>query len=693
MTVFLDFETRSEADLKKVGAWAYSEHPSTEVICACWAEDDDELIQEWLNPAISGELRFQEEFAAPAWEAHAQLGQTFEAHNVAFEYSIWHNVCVSRYGWPAVPLEQWRDSMAVACYYALPAALGNLCRVLGLPGKDPEGERLITKYCKLHLKTARREIPPEDLAKFLKYCSRDVWLERAAGGLLGELPEEELAVFLNDLRVNERGIPLDAEGITAAQLVVDARAGELEEEFRELTGARSDWGPPERGLGPGQRDKILAWLAAHDLKLPNLQATTIDELLDDGIISGEDETPHVSPEARRVLEVRRQHARASTKKLDAMMRQRGRDGRARFQTRYHGAGTGRNTGTGFQPLNLMRNWDRVDPEQLVRDVMYGDPRWLDCVYGDAMEAVGKATRHWIKPREGHHLLAGDFASIEAVVNACLAGEGWKVQLFRDRGDPYATFASRAVGRTVLPKDHPDVTRQDLEDRQNVGKPGELAFGYQGALGAWYKFDRSGRFTDGEILAFVRQWRDLHPAHLGQWADLEAAALEAVTYPGRVTGARDQEVFERVDGWLTMILPDGKRVWYWAPEIRMLWPQWHRPGEEEECATGECGHTRRPQVTYMAQKEGHWRRVSSYGGKWTENRVQATARQVLKPIELRVRDAGYRQVLGVYDEVVCEVPDGQGSAAELAELMNEPAGDWCAHWPIRATVWEGQRYKK
>ncbi len=677
MTVVLDFETRSEADLKKVGAWAYSEHPSTEVICACWAQDDGPVM-EWSNPAVdTGRVA-----ADNLWDLTQLVGhEDFEAHNIGFEYSIWHNVCVPRYGWEAIPHERWRDSMALACYYALPAALENLCRVLGLPGKNPEGSRLITKYSKLNLKTAKREIPPEDLLKFVAYCRQDVELERKVGELLGELPEEELEVFLNDLAVNIRGIALDREGIVSAQMIVNARAEDLVSEFRGLA-----------GINPTQRDEVLKWVAANYMALPNLQAITIDELLDEGRI-GEDPVAPVPPKVRRVLEVRRQHARASTKKLDAMTRQNGKDGRARFQTRYHGAATGRNTGTGFQPLNLMRNWDNVDPEQLVRDIGLGDPKWLDCLYGDAMEAVGKATRHWIVPAKDHRIIAGDFTSIEAVGNACLAGEKWKIQLFRDHGDPYVSFASQATGRKVLGKKDPNITTQDKEDRQTIGKPGELAFGYQGALGAWFKFDRSGRFSDDEILTFVRAWRKLHPAIVQQWADLHDAALEAVTYPGRITGGNDQEWFERVDGWLTMILPDGKRLWYWAPEIRMVWHQRHLSMEDEACVAGECDCRRVPAVTYMSQKEGQWRRVTSYGGKWCENRTQAASRQILKLIELRVRDAGYKQILGVYDEIICEVPNGWGSVAELTELMNEPAGDWCSDWPIRAEVWEGPRLKK
>lgn len=677
MTITLDDESRSWSDLTKTGAWAYSEHESTELICSCWAVDDGPVAS-WFNPDL-GDILPDSSFDSLLQAI--ENGHNIEAHNAAFEYSMWHNIKVPRYGFPVVPPERWRDTMAAACYYAMPAALGPLCKALGLKGKNPEGDRLITKYSKLYLKTVKTVIPPEDQFRWLQYCGEDVEQEREVGHLLGDLPDEELDIFLRDFRINIRGLALDAHGIALAQIIVEERAAELAEEFREIT-----------GVNPGQRDKIMDWVEDQGLQLPNLRADTIEELLDEGRI-GDEEIDEIDEELRRALEVRRAHGRASTKKLDAMQRQSGKDGRARFQTRYHGAVTGRQTGGGIQPLNLNKGWGDVEPEMLVQDIEFGNARWLDFKYGDAMEAVAKATRHWIVPEEGSRIVAGDFSSIEAVVNAALAGEEWKVQLFRDGGDPYCAFASKALGRMVRKKGDPLITQQDKDDRQKIGKPGELAFGYQGAVGAWRKFDRSRRYSDADIAVFVRSWRDLHPNIVEQWYGLEDAALEAVAFPGRVTGWRDQEMFERVDGWLTMILPDGKRIWYWAPQIRMGWPQWHQPDEDEDCAAGTCDCKKRPQLTYMTAKGKSWFRTSTYGGKVCENRVQAASRQILKPAEARLERAGYRQILGVYDETVFEMPFGRGSAEEVKELLEIPAGPWCEGWPVRAEVWEGGRYKK
>ncbi|KKK94073.1 hypothetical protein LCGC14_2686490, partial [marine sediment metagenome] len=161
--------------------------------------------------------------------------------------------------------------MATACYLALPAALDNLARVLGFPPKDPAGARLITKYSKLYLKTAKREIPPEDFRKFVDYCRHDVALEQAVGDHMGDLPEAELAVFQRELAMNMRGLGLDLAGIEAATEVVDIRTEEVTGEFRELT-----------GLKPGQLAKVMQWCALRGVELDNLQAAYLEELLEDG---------------------------------------------------------------------------------------------------------------------------------------------------------------------------------------------------------------------------------------------------------------------------------------------------------------------------------------------------------------------------------------------------------------------------
>lgn len=670
----IDFETKSYCDLKKSGAWAYSEDPTTDIICFSYDLNDGLGVRSWWPGKVM-------EYA-PGTQMPLDLylfvkaGGVFVAWNIAFEYSICWNVAATKYGWILPAEDCWRDIQATARYYAMPPALDNCARVLGFEGKDPAGDRLITKYSKLHLKTAKAIIPHDDLMIFVKYCEKDVRIEQSVDDFLGDLPEREAAIWQLNQRINRRGLYLDLEGIEAAAEIVDQRAAELTLEFRKLT-----------GVGPGQHAKVMAWFAGQGLKLENLRKDDLEEVLED------EETPIGQGPVRRAIELRLQINKASTKKLDAMARQRGSDGRARYQTIYHGASTGRETGTGLQPLNLTRGFEKLPPEMLVRDIMRKDAKFLDCVYGDAMNAVSKASRHWIMAEEGNIIRAGDFVSVEAVVLACLAGEEWKIKAFRDGVKIYEHMGDKIYGLppgTVTKDTHPN-ERQD-------GKTGELAFGYQGALNAWLKFDSSGRHTDERIIEICKSWRSEHPCIVQFWRDLEDAAIEAVRNPGRCCNAGPigfEVVRDAQDGstWLSMILPDGKRMWYWQPELRLTWPQWHKPTENLDCYHGTCDCKKRPQVTYMAQKNGVWRRQYTYGGKLAENATQATSRQIMMPGLVRLDDMGYSMILSVYDEGVSEDPEGFGSLAEFCSVLKECPGDWARGWPINVDGWEGKRYKK
>ena len=664
--ITVDLETKSYANLKQVGQWVYSEDPTTDVICVCWGFENNDIEAWWPGMELPEHLFEMIRDGAPV-----------EAHNVAFERSIWTNILAPRYGWPLPADDQWRDTMAAAAYYALPMALDKLANVLGYEGKDPDGARLITKYSKLYLKTAKAEIPDEDFRRFVDYCKRDVMIEQSVSDFLGDLPEREVPWFHLSHKINMRGLHLDIAGIEAAGRIVDQRSEQLAKEFQGIT-----------GLNPTQTEKVRLWFGGQGIELANMQAATIEEVIKADVEAREERRNDTLPALPlKALEIRLAINKASTKKLDAMARQRGSDGRARFQTRYHGALTGRETGSGFQPLNLVRSWEHVEPARLVDDIMFEDAEWLDCIYGDAMQAVSKAGRHWIMAEEGNYIIAGDFASIEAVVGACLAGEEWKVEAFRRREAIYERMAERIynlpVG-TVTKKTHP-LERQD-------GKTGELAFGFQGALGAWLKFDSSGRHTDERIIEICKAWRSEHPAIVNTWYRLQRQAIEAVEYPGRTTGYREIG-FQVVDDWLSMILPNGKRTWYWKPQLRTGMPQWHKPAEKEDCAAGTCNCEPEAKLTYESQKGGRWKRVYTYGGKLFENACQATSREILMPAAQRAENAGYPVVLTVYDEIIAEPRKGFGSIEEFEELMRGPLPDWCADWPVNVEAWQGLRYKK
>ena len=604
-----------------------------------------------------------------------------EAHNVGFEWAIWTRICVEKWGWPEIQPHHWRDTMAVASYYALPSALDKLAKVLCVGSKDTEGTRLISKYSKLHLKTATKDIPVDEHKKFVDYCRQDVEIERKVSNFLGDLPDRELPLFLLQQKINQRGLYLDAEGIEAAVEIVDTVHEEKVSEFEALVGIR-----------PSQREKLLAWLFRSGYSLPNLQKATLEQTLGDGHYADRKLTDQVI----RAIELRLETSKASTKKLDAMARNTSRNGRALYQSRYHGASTGRPTGSGFQPLNLKRGYEHVKPEQLVRDIKHRSPVWLDCLYGDAITAVANASRHWIRAERGNEITAGDYSSIEAILLSCEAGEQWKVDAFRN-GDPiYELMGCKIHGldEAFAREDKKAFKAQYAAERQD-GKTGELAFGYQGALNAWLKFDKSGRHSEERIIEICKAWRKQHPNIVRLWYGADDAALSCVE-TGEPASYRNI-TFERVDEWLTMILPDGKRLWYWWPEIRMQLPRWHEPDVNEDCANMTCKCKPSPRVTYMTQKSGQWIRTYGYGGKWVENYIQALSRQILMPAMLRIHERWSVDptciILTVYDEVVCEAPVGMIDLTEFRDIMIQSPGEWADDYPISAEVWQGLIYKK
>lgn len=210
------------------------------------------------------------------------------------------------------------------------------------------------------------------------------------------------------------------------------------------------------------------------------------------------------------------------------------------------------------------------------------------------------------------------------------------------------------------------------------------------------------------MEICKAWRGEHPNTVDYWYALQDASIEAVLHPGRSTYVNDM-TFKMIDEWLSLRLPDGKRIWYYTPEIRLGWPQWHKPAEKEKCAAGICGCEKVPKLYYRANKEGQWRWVSTYGGKNCENATQGVSRQILFPAMLeidRVWGEPLRQrglikpwespiTLSVYDEIVCEVPEDFADARDFEEIVMNRLSQlrWMDGWPVSVEVWEGARYKK
>lgn len=656
--VVIDFETRSACDLKTRGTWNYSMHETTEVICMgvkfprspSTIVLPDEVVRA-RNIANCSEV----------W-----------AHNAFFEFAIWNNVCVSRYGWPPLRPEQMRCAAAVAAAHALPRALGKVADALGLPvQKDAEGARLMLKLSKPR---PRRAPDPAvatlfaddpaptwyedaaDLARLYDYCKRDVEVAEAVVDALGPLSDTELRVWQLDQEINRRGIAIDREGAAAMiEAVADHEAAAVAR-LEELTKGKIRTGK--------QTTAILLYLQSLYVVLPDLTAATVEAAL------AGDQLPHV---AREILEIRQSLARSSSAKYETMLEMASEDGRVRDTFLYHGASTGRWAGKGIQPHNMAaRIKTSAPPEEMLAAIVAGGLPLFRALYDDdVMAAAGALTRSVITAAPGHDLIAADYSAVEGRGRAWFAGEDAELEVYRSGKDPYVAAAA-----AILKKSYDDVTKAE---RQSPGKISELACGYQGGVGAVRKFGGDG-MTDEEIMeGIVRPWRQAHPRTVQFWADLEEAAVAAVAAPGTVHRVRSLLFKSGDDKFLKIRLPSGRLLYYREPQLQVATTAWG---------------ARRQSVTYMTVDAvtRQWVRTSTYGGKLCENVVSGACRDLMAEAALRLEAAGYPIVMTVHDEIVAEIPEGFGSVDDFTRLMCV-VPKWAAGFPLKASGWRGRRYRK
>jgi len=662
MRVTLDFETYSKCDLKECGAYVYSLHPSTTVLMLSYRVMGVPFF--WAPGMPAGNLN-------PLWDA-IEEGFLMEAHNSLFERWIWENVCVKRHGWPEVPPQLWRCTMAQSAYKALPLSLDTVGDVLQLETpKDKEGAALVKKLCKPQHEWKQGErglnATKADLDRLGEYCETDTAAEEELSERTGPLPPRELRVWQLDQEINCRGIAIDQALVARCKALFLTGVMRANQRMSELT---------DGAVGTvDQLPKLKEWCCAQGVTVDSLAKDALDERID--ALKG---APGYA-DVFEALTLRRDYGKAAVKKLAKMASCVAPDGRARGLLQYHGATTGRWAGRLVQPQNLTRPTFDVDPDLLLTDESPDTAvDKLEMIYGGSIaEIVANVLRKAFIAGPGKKLVACDFSGIESRVLAWLFGEEWKLDVFRaqDRGeggDNYCAFAEKVVGRPVGKKD---------PERQTIGKPGELAFGFEGGVGAWRKFDSSDRFTDEEVNAIKNQWRDAHPRVRAGWKGVNNAFIAAVQTGQPCTFGR---VTFGVEGdWAYCLLPSDRKIWYYRPRIMEVSMPW----DDEDL---------RPAVVFWAYKQTAsggraWCPITAYGGLLTENIVQAVARDLMVDAMFACRRKGIPIVLTVHDELVCEVDEDDARALDTLTRIMKQSPLWCADMPINAEGWQGKRYRK
>ena len=710
----MDFETYSEAGLiwtgtkwkgvarhkrglDAVGAAAYSEHPSTEVMCLAYNLKDGHGERLWIPGSPPPVDLF----------SHIQSGGLIEAHNAAFEFYIWLNVCQARMGWQQLPRERLRDSMAKCYSFSLPGALDKAGAVTGaIKQKDGRGKQLIQllsvpKNPTKNDATLRRtpQTHPELFTELYEYCRQDIRSEAALTQLIPDLSPYELQVWLLDQRINSRGVHIDRGALADCISVVEQATARYTEELRQLT----------RGAvqSADETAKLQGWLAGRGLYLPDMQADTIEEMLQRPDLAEADPL-------RRALWIRSSLGSRSVKKLYSIKHRMSSDGRMREMFAYYGGHTGRFAGRGPQPQNMpakgpktslctcgLYYWSKLPVcpkcgqegrsvdwcpqavEQALKLISTRDLNWIEYLWGDPLALVAGCLRGLFTAAPGHDLICSDFSSIEAVVLAILAGCAWRVEVFRTHGLIYLESASRISGIPFQELiDYKERTGNHHPLRK-LGKLAELASGYQGWVGAWKQFGAGEFLTDSEIEDNARAWRNASPEIKDMWGGLENAFTMATLHPGQPFSYRGIS-YGVLQDVMFCKLPSGRCLKY------------HRPRADRY--VDDYGR-HKYRLTYEGwngdYKKGPigWLRMDTYGGKLTENVVQAVARDIQVNAMLRVDACGYPVVLHVHDETASEVPTGAGTIAEYEQLMTIPL-PWFAGWPVKvAGGWRGQRYRK
>jgi len=469
------------------------------------------------------------------------------------------------------------------------------------------------------------------------------------------LSRAEQAIWELSTKINARGCHVDRAFAEAARKIAEAAAPEIEQEIAEISSGDV--------TSINQVARLTTWLQAHGCTLQKLDRAAVERQL------GKDDLP---PTVRRALELRLGGAQAAVKKIDALLARAGADDRIRGGFRYHGAGTGRWTGEGFQAQNLKR--PVVDDlNSAIAAVATGSYQHLRRSYPRPLAVIGDCSRAMICAATGKTLIGADFSSIESRVLAWVAGEEWKLDSYRrydathdPRDEPYCITACRIFNKPIgtYTKDSPE---------RNVGKTCDLAFGYAGGINAFRKF--SDQFTDEQVKQFNKDWRAAHPEIKRLWYRLDRAAWTAVQQRGRIVRC-GVVTFRCVGTFLWLQLPSGRKLSYPQPRI--------------------IGDEREQHVVFADNAAGQFQDCrhgqGAYGGLWTENVVSSIARDLLADAMLRIEAAGYPIVLHVHDEVVAEVPEGFGSLDDFTRLMvRKPV--WALDLPIAAKAWTGKRYCK
>ena len=659
--ISIDLETFSSVDLTKAGLYKYVQSTDFEILLMAYSLDyaepeiidlaQGEIIPDWLNSAIK----------SPNYIKHA--------YNAAFE---WY--CLSKFYGELLPIDQWRDTMLHGLYCGFTAGLGATGKALGLNSDKRKlsiGKSLIKFFCTPHDATDMHEqhqldLFERDLTKwqqFKDYCVQDVVTEMAIEQKLAAfpVPDEIEQQWQTDLIINSRGVAVDMKLVQGALQIGNETREKLKDEAVKITGLNN----------PNSVSQLSKWLEAETAEnISNLRKDYIVELLNN---------PNITGVPKRMLEVRRELGKTSTKKYDAIETAACSDNRVRGLLQFYGANrSGRWAGRLVQVQNLPRTYIPNNLLDFAREyVKNNQTDALKFCFGLVNDTLSQLIRTAFIASSGHKLIDADFSSIEARIISWLAGEDWRLEVFRTHGKIYEASASQMFNVPIekIAKGNPEYS---LRQR---GKVAELALGYQGGAGALIAMGalKMG-ISEDDLADIVTRWRKANRKIVKLWHDVENTAIQTVETSEQrtlknIVFSRKFDPENDLD-FLTITLPSGREIFYPSPKL---------------CDTN---YANKQSISYLGvnQTTKQWTRLETYGGKLVENIVQAIARDCLAVAIERLEAAGYPIVFHVHDEVVIDCPENRTNLDEVVKLMTEPI-PWAQYLPLNADGWIGDYYRK
>ena len=669
-TLFIDLETYCNLELDETGVYPYVAHPSFEILLFGFTFDKD--------PVTCCDLLSGAKIPSEVLEAICSNSIIKIAHNANFEIN-----CLRRHLKSVSSLQSWRCTMIHGYSLGLPGKLKEAGQVLTLEHqKDGAGKALINYFCSPCKPTKvndgrTRNYPQHDPAKwqqFKDYNTVDVETEREYYEKLSKfpIPDFEHRLWVLDQKINDRGIKIDVELAKQAINCDDQYKSRLMIEAKELTSLNN----------PNSGPQLIAWLENRGFFTKSVDKDHVVELIS---------VTH-DPTVKRVLKLRQSLAKTSTSKYKAMINAKCTDDHFRGLLQFGGASrTMRWAGRKVQIHNLPKN--KLPDLDLARQlVKSGDLETLELLFGKVPDTLSQLIRTAFIPfSENNRLLIVDFSAIEARITAWYAGEKWRLDTFNTHGKIYEASAAQTfkIPFETIVKGYPNYSYR------TYGKVTELALGYQGAEDALIKMGALEMGIPGEELPeIVKKWRTANPNIVKFWYAVEAAAIKAVKEKTTTTlqTPYTKLIFSFESNMLFIKLPSGRRIPYPRAKIETLFIKPRvivHPDGNREAKPGYW----KDALAYEGRNEKFiWTKLHTYGGKLTENIVQATARDCLAEALVRLDAAGYDIAMHIHDEIVADMPFDVGSVDEANKIITAPI-PWAPDLPLRANGFENNYYKK